>query len=247
MTDSRRLFKQIFIVVIYLVIFSGLGTGVYFLVRPTPMPPTPPAPTIYPLEVVWAQSFVAGPGVYAVGARITNPNSRFGSDRFTYTFYLYDANGALLAARSGVSFIWPGESKYLIDAGINGLSSAPVKAELIIGEPDWHEAVGFGGVNLSLTNINYGKGAAGSGKFYMVDFAATNGTSYDLARVYVSAVVFDSSNLPIAVNSTVLENLSSKERRSVSIPWFTAFSGTPARVDLSVSTNLWERPELLNQ
>src|SRR3972149_1564098 len=108
MDDRRRLYKQIFIAVVYCAIFFGLGTGIYFLVRPTPILPAPPAPKIDSIQIIWAQSFVSGPGVYSVGAKITNPNSRFGSDRFTYTFYLYDANGALLTARPGIAFIWPG-------------------------------------------------------------------------------------------------------------------------------------------
>jgi len=246
MENKRRLFKQIFIAVIYLAIFSGIGTGIYFLIRPTPVPPAPPAPTIYPIEKIWAQSFLSGPGVYSVGAKIRNPNTGFGSSAFTYTFYLYDTSGNLLIAKVGQSFIWPGESKYLVEGGINS-TKAPVKVELEIGEPVWHEVKDFRGIDLTVGNVSYGKGAPGSGKFYMVDAVATNGTSYDLNNIHISAVVFNGADLPIAVNLTVLENLKSKENRSFSIPWFSSFPGTPARVDLNISTNLWERPELLGQ
>ena len=246
MDKKRRLLKKIFIATIYLAVFTGLGTGLYFLFRPTPVPPPPLAPTIYPIEIIWSQTFVTGSDLYSVAARIRNPNTNFGASNFSYTFYLYDANGVLLTTSAGESYIWPGESKYIILEGIN-LTKTPVKTLLQIDEPTWREVKNFSGVDLTLGNINYGKGKTGSGKFFSVDFTASNNTPYDLDKVYVSAIVLDKDELPIAVASTFLENLKSKERRPSSIPWFSLFPGTPNRVDLSISTNLWERPELIGQ
>ena len=246
MNESRRMLKKVFIAVIYVAVFAGVGTGGYFLFRPTPVPPPPLAPTIYPIEIIWSQTFVTGSDLYSVAARIRNPNTNFGASNFSYTFYLYDANGVLLTTSAGESYIWPGESKYIILGGIN-LTKTPVKTLLQIGEPTWREVKNFSGVDLTLGNINYGKGKTGSGKFFSVDFTASNNTPYDLDKVYVSAIVLDKDELPIAVASTFLENLKSKERRPSSIPWFSLFPGTPNRVDLSISTNLWERPELIGQ
>ncbi len=246
MDERRRLFKKIFIAIIYLAVFTGLGAGIYFLIRPTPITPPPLAPTIYPIEAIWSQVFIAGPDLYSVAARIRNPNTNFGASNFSYTFYLYDANEALLTTSAGESFIWPGESKFIILGGIN-LTKTPVKTLLQLGEPTWREVKNFSGVDLTIGNINYGKGKTGSGKFFSIDFTASNNTPYDLGKVYVSAIVLDKDELPIAVASTLLENLKSKERRPFSIPWFSPFPGTPNRVDLSISTNLWEKPELIGQ
>ena len=246
MNGGRRLFKKMFIAVIYAAIFIGSGTGIYFLVRSTPALPPPPAPTIYPIDIIWSQIFVSGQDIYSIGAKIRNPNAGFGANDFTYTFYLYDASGSPLGAKAGDSFIWPGELKYIIEAGIE-LPKAPVTAKLQIGEPTWREVKNFKSIDLTVGNIFYGRGNAGSGKFYEVNATAANGTSYDLNKVYVSAVLFGKGNLPVAVNSTILENLKSKERRPFSMPWFSAFTGTPTSVDLNISTNLFERPELFGQ
>ena len=246
MDEKRRLLKKIFIAIIYLAVFTGLGTGAYFLFRPTPVPPLPPAPIIYPIETIWSQAFVAGPNLYSVAARIRNSNTNFGASNFNYTFHSYDANGVLLTTLSGESFIWPGESKYIIVGGIN-LTKTPVKTLFQISEPTWREIKNFSGIDLTLGNINYGKGKTGSGKFFSIDFTASNDTPYGLDKVYVSAIVLDKGELPIAAASTLLENLKSKERRSFSIPWFSPFPGTPNRVDLTISTNLWEKPELIGQ
>ena len=247
MDEKRRLLKKIFIAVIYLAVFTGLGTGAYFLFRPTPAPtPQIIAPTIYPIEIIWSQAFATGSGLYSVGAKVRNPNANFGASSFNYTFYLYDENGMLLASPTGASFIWPGESKYIILGGIN-LTKTPVKTLLQLSEPTWREVKNFSGVDLTLGNINYGKGETGSGKFFSIDFTASNNTPYDLDKVYVLAIVLDKDELPIAAASTLLENLKSKERRPFSIPWFSPFPGTPNRVDLSISTNLWEKPELIGQ
>lgn len=246
MNNNRRLLKRVFIAVIYLAIFSGIGAGVYFLVQPTPVPPPPPLPTIHPIDIIWSQVFVSGQDIYSIGAKIHNLNPNFGASHLIYTFSLFDANGGLLKTKTGNSFIWPGESKFIIEAGIE-LSKAPITAKLQISEPTWHEVKDFQSIDLTVGNIFYGKGKAGSGKFYEVNAAAANGTSFDLKKIYISTVLFGRGNLPIAVNSTILENLKSKERRSFSMPWFSPFTGAPTSVDLSISTNIFDQPELLGQ
>lgn len=243
MNNRRRLFKQIFIIVIYLAVFSGIGTGVYFLFRPTLPPPSLPAPTIYPIKIIWSQSFNAGSNFYSAAAKVQNPNTNFGASNFDYSFYLYDNNGSLVKTITGKSFIWPGESKYIIDGGIN-LSKAPVKAVFEIKDPIWHEVKNFEGIDLTLGNVSYGAGKSGSGKFFIIDFTANNNTPFNLGKVYISAVVLNKEKLPIAVSSTILENLKSKERRPFNIPWFSPFLGTADSIDLSISTNLWETPAL---
>lgn len=246
MNERRRFFKRIFISVIYLAVFSGLGTGIYFLVRPTPASPPPPAPTIHPVETIWAQSFLTGPNIYSVAAKIRNPNTNFGASNFNYSFYLYDSNNVLISTINGNSFIWPGESKYIIEGGVN-VSKAPVKLVFEIKNQTWHKVLNFKGVDLTIQNITYGKGNPGSGKFFMIDFMASNNTSFDLQKTYISATVLTKEGLPIAVGSTILENFKSKERKLFSIPWFREFKGEPNSVDLSISTNLWETPSLLLQ
>lgn len=245
MNDKRRILKRIFIAIIYLAVFSGLGIGIYFLVRPAPAPPAA-APTIYPIEIIWSQAFISGPNLYSVAAKIRNPNTNFGASDFDYSFNLYDADNNIVKTISGESFIWPGESKYIVEGGIN-ITKAPVNVKIEIKNPNWREVKNFKGINLTLGNINYGKGKIGSGKFFMVDFTASNGTPFDLAKVYISAVILNKEGLPIAVGSTILENLKSKENRFFSIPWFSEFPGLPNSVDLNISTNLWETPALLEK
>lgn len=246
MNENRRIFKRIFISVIYLVIFASFGTGFYFLLKKEQVTLLPPPPTIDSIETVWSQSFLTGPNTYSVAAKIRNPNTNFGASDFSYSFYLYDSNNVLIATLNGNSFIWPGESKYIVEGGVN-LMKAPIKAVLNIENPTWHEVKNFKGIDLTLGNINYGKGESGSGKFFMVDFTANNNTPFDLGKVYISAIILTKEGLPIAVGSTILENFKSRERKLFSIPWFREFKGKPNSVDLSISTNLWETPSLLLQ
>ena len=238
--------KRIFIAIIYLAVFIGLSAGIYFLIRPTPAPSPSLAPTIYPIEIIWSQTFFAGPNLYSAAAKIKNPNTNFGASNFSYTFYLYDTDGVQLATPTGESFIWPGESKYIIFGGID-LKKAPVKTLFQLGEPTWREVKDFKGVALALSNVNYGIGQIDSGKSFEINFRANNDTPYDLVKVVISSIVFDENNSPIAAASMLLENLKSKEDRPAGISWFSPFSGMPNSVDLTVSTNLWETPELLSQ
>lgn len=242
MHDNRRLYKKTFIALVYAVLWASLFTGIYLWLRPTPVPPVV-QPNIVPIEITWVQPFISGPGLYSVGARIRNPNTGFGASQFDYTFNLYDANGSLLTNKKGNSFIWPGESKYLIEGGIN-LSAAPVRVNLTFENPQWKEVKNFQGIALTVRNINMRQLPTGQG-YYEATGTVFNGTAYDLAKVYVSAVIFDQTRAPLAVNPTITENLKSQESRSVRLVWFSSFTGAPASVDFSASTNLWDRPELL--
>lgn len=244
MNESRRVLKRIFIAVIYLAVFAGVGTGTYFLFRPAA--PVVIAPTIYPIEIIWSRTFSAGPDLYSAAAKIKNPNTNFGASNFSYTFYFYDETGTLFNTSTGEAFIWPGESKYIILGGVN-LSKNPAKTQLQLGEPAWREIKDFKGIALVLSNINYGKGQSDSGKSFEINFRANNNTPYDLAKVNISSVVFDKNDSPLAAASTLLENLKSKEYRQSNIAWFSPFPGVPNSVDLTISTNLWETPELIGQ
>jgi len=113
MNESRRILKRIFIAIVYLAIFTGLGTGAYFLFRPTPVPLSSLIPTIYPIEVIWSRAFSVGPGLYSVAAKIQNPNTNFGASNFSYTFYLYDENNNLIDAPAGESYIGPASQNIL--------------------------------------------------------------------------------------------------------------------------------------
>lgn len=243
MDEKRRILKRVFIAVIYLAVFAGVGIGAYFLFRPS-VPIT--IPTASPIEIIWSQVFSAGPNLYTAAAKIKNPNTNFGASNFSYTFYLYDETGNLLSAPAGESYIWPGETKYIVLGGIN-LSKNPAKMQLQFGEPAWKEVKNFSGIPLSLSNVNYGNSQSGSGKFFEINFKANNNTPYDLPKVDVSAVILNKNGSPIAAASTLLENLKSKENRSANISWFSPFSGTPSSVDLTIATNLWDTPELIGQ
>ena len=127
------------------------------------------------------------------------------------------------------------------------MKKAPVKTLFQPGEPTWREVKDFKGISLALSNVNYGKGPVGSGKSFEINFRANNNTPYDFMKVDISAIVLDKDGLPMAAASTLLENLKSKEDRQSNIAWFSTFPGTPDSVDLIISTNLWDTPELLLQ
>jgi len=221
-----------------------VGTGGYFLFRPAA--PIIIAPTIYPIEIIWSKAFSIGTGLYSVAAKIKNPNTNFGASNFNYNFSFYDEFGILFNTAAGESYIWPGESKYIILGGIN-LEKMPAKTQLQLSEPAWREIKNFSGITLALSGVNYGNSQPSSGKFFEVNFKANNNTPYDLPKVNIASVVLDGNGSPIAAASTLLENLRSKENRSANISWFSPFPGTPTSIDLTISTNLWDTPELIGE
>ena len=127
---DKRLLKQIIFGFIFLAIFSGIGTGLYFWLKPAPTcfdhkknqgeeevdcgGPCPPCEIRYlqPITVKKIINIKAG-DKYDIGALVFNPNAKWGAQSFNYKFNIL---GPLDTKQeiTGTEFILPAEEKWIL-------------------------------------------------------------------------------------------------------------------------------------
>jgi hypothetical protein len=166
--------------------------------------------------------FRSSPALAGVLVRIQNPNLEVAAKSFNYRIDLYDAAGAVIASRSGSSFIYAGEIRYIADFINVANSNDAFRAVMTAESRDWLPAARYPSPNISIqekrTEIRDNSLVA-SGRFLNQDVA-------DFPRVEVIAVFYSSFGLPVGITRTEVENVKIGESRT-----FTLFHPFSSSID----------------
>lgn len=200
--------------------------------------PCPPCALKHPraLEVFWVRFVKVRENTYDVAAEVRNPNPKLGAPAFAYEFKLYDTAGALVAARAGQAFLYPGETAHLAEIGLTSGRQIQ-RAALAVGEADWRFMEG------RAPDV-----AAGSREYATVEEEGTtrgraraivaNRTLEDLPEVEVSAVILDRDGNLLGVHRTLLQALPAGAARPVEFVWPAAFPRSAAAILIEPRTPL---------
>jgi len=153
------------------------------------------------------QAILLGSGRnFSAVAVIRNPNSDFGTNSFDYEARFYDASGVLLKSSRGTEFIYPGETKNIIEAGAKIVEGIPTRAEIELlnaGDISWLKNIDFFEPAYEL------KSAAAyfeNGQVVISGYVA-NMTNFAFSRVIISAFAFDNFGIKIGASKYEIKNL----------------------------------------
>lgn len=223
---SYRSIKQIIFGIFYLLILAALGGAVYFIFFHQ-------SPTCFdnkknqgeteidcggpcvsceiknakPLEVVWAKVFKITGKQASVVAEIRNPNLAIGASNFDYQFDIYGPFGVKLRTLAGNSFIYPGETKYIIEAGVALL---PIDEVSSVDFKDfnwqWINKDQFIKPNIAVRDL---KPTLSNNKenFLEIEGIARNISSYNLGKVITEVIIYKKDGTPAAASKTEIKNL----------------------------------------
>lgn len=186
---------------------------------------------LLPLEMLGEpRIFRSSPALVGILVRIQNPNLDAAARNLNYRIDLYDTAGAVIASRSGNSFVYAGEIRYIADfvsvANQGEVSRATMTAE----SRDWLPAARYPAPQISIqerrTEVRDDSVVA-SGRFLNQDAA-------DFPRAEVIAVFYSNFGLPVGVSRTEVENVKIGESRTFTL--FHPFSSSvdPARTEYFV-------------
>ena len=135
---QSRFLKQLIYGAFYLVIIFGLGYGIYASVLQGPAScfdnrenqgeeevdcggpcPSCELKRLKPIQVSPVAIFDIGNGQLSALVELRNPNVSYGANRFSYKLSFYNAAGSEVSSVVKDSFIYPGEIKYIVEAGLN--------------------------------------------------------------------------------------------------------------------------------
>ncbi|MCX6764031.1 MAG: hypothetical protein NTZ97_04890 [Candidatus Moranbacteria bacterium] len=179
-------------------------------------------------------------GQYDIYGQVENPNSFYGSNKFSYTFQIKDAGGTVMAEKKGINYILPRETKYIVVSNIN-LPRAPASVGMVVEETEWVEFQNdyFERPQLNVVNKNYQEIAGGVG-FAEATGLLKNESPFDFNKINLEVILKDGSGRIVALNSTKMDTVRSKENRDFRAVWPNRFSGTVANMEVQVEVNVFD-------
>ncbi|MDD3498004.1 MAG: hypothetical protein PHH24_00665 [Candidatus Moranbacteria bacterium] len=250
----KRGLKRLFIIFIYLMIFSAIGLFFYMVLKPNPTcfdgeqnqaedgidcggPCQPCEKEIVVQEMeILEKYFVQGTGeFYDVMAKLDNPNNRYGAAKFYYEFNLVDKEGNSLANRRGESFILPGETKYVIELNLQS-QVHPYTAKFEIIDVAWEEFLNYEEPRLSIYNKNYAEESGKSEVFGLMK----NESYFDFNSIEIDIILRDESGNPLALGKNEMRTISSQQERDFRVFWPYNFSREVRDIEIRAEADVFD-------
>lgn len=247
-----RLTKQIIIALIFMAIVGGICFGIYRSYNPAatctdgiknqseqgvdcgPVCGRLCEAAIEPLEIVETKLILAGGNEFDAVATVRNPNTFAGAYSVGYTLTLLDAQAQAVATRTGVTYILPGQRRWIVVEGIP--RAGIVTAELTLAEPSWSREVSrVVEIDLPIIREQFIPASDQSASRYEAVIA--NRSNYTLDRVDVAIILFDQADQIIGTAMTNIRTVAPGEQRYFQVSWPLQLAGMFDHAQVQVVTN----------
>ena len=259
----KRLSKQLVIALIFLFILSSFGFLIYYFTRPAPScfdgiqnqsekgidcdGPCLPCEfkELEEVEVLWTEALPTQENFYDLIAQFKNPNQNYGSGYIPYQFKLYDAQNNQVGQFSGITFILPNQTKYLVQMKVasTGLVS---KAELSFDKFEWQKLEDYQPPQLVIQQKEYRLLPGEEVGFSQARAILINKSNFDFDKIDIDILLFDSSRRLLALNATEVRTLLSGQERDFLTTWFREISGLVTFVEMEAETNIFDPDNYLS-
>jgi hypothetical protein len=239
MTDSQRQRKKFIIAVVYITIFLSIVGVLVFWLFPY-IPPAPPAKTqaVEPLLIEETAVLRSRDGYADVYAKIKNPNNNLGVALMYYTFTFKNQSTGELVKKEGVSFILPGETKYVVELEYPVAQNQVLESFSISEDLKWDELDRFSVPKLVVRDIKYGP-VDKPGLYYTLSAILANEEGYDLDKIDLVGVLLNKNNEVIGINKTILNTFRKNQQRYFEMIWnFPIPQSEVSRVAIYPSSNV---------
>jgi len=245
----RRLIDWSAIIVL---IALNVGIEIYFLGLATKyfLAPAPSAPDIlvnFPKRNVPNENLEAGKAAflpagdqYNLVAEVRNPNTALALRSFHYQFTLLGGRGETLAVIPGESYLFPGETKYIIRTEIDhGKDKAQDLDFKIDGLGYWASKSNVQIYPLSILEdqTNFSLNSAGQLELFAI---AQNQSDYNFRDTEIAVVVWGRNQQILEVNYTTLNNFYAKTKREFRMRWARDFRPEMERIEIRPQTNIYD-------
>ncbi len=217
------------------------------------MVPAAPLPTpdltisLAPIRVVTAKLLNIENNDYDFAAKVTNPNTDYGSADVEYAVKFLDASGNQISQKTASFYILPGQTKYVLITPLK--FSQPIsQAVMEIVSVAWQklDPLAAGGVNLTSRNVSYNQ-ISEPGVFGKAGGSIQNIANFDLGQVDVLVLLFNQGDDLTAVNRTEIRTFLANTSRGFEVSWYRPFVGQVNRVEVEAHTNVFENSNFLRQ
>lgn len=255
MLDQTK-FKRTIIILIYAAIIIALGLLIYFIRKPEATcfdgkqnqaekkvdcggPCTPCKEEIQAENLIVKSTAVVpgGNNTYDVVAEISNPNYDAGAKNFKYTFTLKDDLENIVSVRSGSSYIFPGDTRYVAEISMTAENNSAVSSvDVQIADAEWKSVLGSAKPQIGVYSKKFGEAPIGEG--YEAEGIIRNESGYDLEKVDIVIILRDANNNIIGLNKTQKDSLRVKEERDFIFNWPYALEGSVQNMEVDPESNV---------
>src|SRR3989344_5308386 len=142
--------------------------------------------------------------------KIQNNSLDFTAKVFNYTFDVLDPGGKTVMPIFGMSYIYPGEVKYIAAPNLKISPSSAAQATFEIDNPEW-----ILGENLSKPDVTIqNQQSVLEGNEVKVEGSLISHDAVTVKSAEIIAIFYDQFNLPIGVSQTKIENIEPNATRS---------------------------------
>lgn len=256
---SWRVRRQLFITVLVLTVFVGIGFWIFqkFLPVPSCMDnkqnqrefgvdcggPCEPCELKHPKAITtfWARVVKVRENVFDAAALIQNQNEVLSSGRVIYEFALFDEFG-LVTRKIGETYLLAQERTSVIEPAIV-TTRDPNRVEFRVMNIDWQVRKDIH-PNVFAERREYKVITTGAKKQGVVDASIFNSTPYDYRLVNVHVLVLDKEGNLLGTNRSVLKNARAGSHNPIRLIWPQELPGTVASVEVETRLNIFD-PDLI--
>lgn len=156
-------------------------------------------------------------GLISLLTEVSNPNLNYGSDNFEYRINFYDSENNLLDFKLIPSFIYAGETKELVEAGLS-IGRKPARAEIILEKVDWKPVTEWQTPIVEASNIKFSMNQ----EAVVVNGLIQNPSNFQISEIIITAVLPDQFGREVGVSKTEIKNLAPFQRANFQV--FVPFS-----------------------
>ncbi len=249
---NQYLKKQLKIGIAYFIIILIIGFGIYYFTSRPSGPtcadgiknqgeedidcggPCKKCENIQDIKILDKKFIPTVANSYDLVARIKNSNIYFGGEILNYKFSLYDKDNQLIGVRTGKTYIFAQETKYIIETRV-GSDKIISKVDFEITNIVWKKTNEISDLEIRAKNIEYQKFENNSKLVGLIE----NKTSYNFNAVEVIGVLFDANGGIIAVSKTLMNTLLMNEGRGFEMIWPYIINSEIKSFDVRAYTNIF--------
>lgn len=273
MTILGRIFRQLFVAALFLILVGGAMYWSYQKIFPVlpncgdgiqnqdetgidcggicgaicPLPPRPA--DAKEIEIQWAKAVNSGANAYDLAAKLVNPNKYWGLESFNYEFDVKGADGTVILTKTGTSYILPASYDYIIVSS-QKIDVVPGNIELKLSEEKWSSVntdYNISALSFPVTQKLYTP--KDENGFASASGIVTNGTNYDFDKLDIKIALFSDSGETdlVAVNALDMRTMLAQEQRYFRSVWNAAPATAVASTDFVVTTNIFDSANFMRR
>jgi hypothetical protein len=182
---------------------------------------------VNPLTVTWAKALTSGQNLYDLVAMINNTNIDNASRQLEYTFTLYDAQGNVMTAFSGVT-IAPLAGKFPVIIQNIPLEKKPTHVVATLKDgPHYKVQESPSSPTVKILGRHYEKDSISR-----VYATIMNTKRVEITNLPIRVVLFDEEDNAFAVGQTIIPVLPKEGVKEIVVTWGEVFKNPPTRIEV---------------